>query len=311
MFMKAVWILTIIICVLLFSVSVETAADDDCGCGDDSGWGEPGSNDGRWDTGWSQDSGDTTDGTDSSCDTGTDSGSTSDADKGTDSGYGNDDTSTADDSGSEGDSGSSSLSSSSGGLVEEAILRRMKGDDLFENGLYSESLEAYEKAISYDPYALKSWIGKGQVLLALARPAGAADAFERAIHLDPGNAATYVQLGDALAAGGEYVQAVENYLKALAMNPNLPGVEEKIADTEAAVVKAGQTEEATPVITTPPEVEVTSMETVTLPGEDRHRDHGRTRHPSGRNSWFPQWHSCAPDLRGIPGIPEKVTYLFE
>jgi tetratricopeptide (TPR) repeat protein len=143
----------------------------------------------------------------------------------------------------------------------------MKGDDLFEKGLYNESLEAYEKAIRLDPYALKSWTGKGRVLLALARTAGAVDAFERAIRLDPGNAVIYVQLGDALGAGGEYEQAVENYLKALAMNPNLPGVEEKISGAQGALAAAMQTGEATPVITTPPAAEETATVPVTTHGE--------------------------------------------
>ena len=155
----------------------------------------------------------------------------------------------------------------------------MKGDDLYERGLYNDSLDAYQTALRLDPYALKSWTGKGRVLLALGLPAGAVDAFGRAIRLDPGNAAVYVGLGDALAADGRYEEAVENFLKALAMNPNLPGVREKISGAEGAMAAALQTAEPTPVVTTPAAV-VTTTEPVTDPPE------------------------TIPETTGIPGTPQ-------
>jgi len=229
------------------------AAADDCGC--EFGVDDPGPGDGL----------DTHDDGDNSAHSGNDaadiSTDSSDSSSGTDYGSGGDDGS------SSSSAGSDSTSSSGGGLVEDAIVWRMKGDDLYQKGLYNESLEAYEKAISYDPYALKSWTGKGRVLLALGLPAGSADAFERAIRLDPGNAATYVQLGDALSADGQYEQAVENYLKALAMNPNLAGVKEKISGAQEAPVAAMQTAEVIPEITIPPVIEETATGTVTLPGD--------------------------------------------
>jgi tetratricopeptide (TPR) repeat protein len=258
MFMKPGTILTIA-AILVFCLFGMVAADD-CGC--EFGWDGPGPSDG-WDThdDWDSSAGSRQD--DSSADSSGDStmDESSDSSSGADSGISDDGGSSSSSSGSE------SSSPAGGGSVEEAVVWRMKGDDLFEKGLYNESLEAYEKAINLDPYALKSWTGKGRVLLALELPAGAAEAYERAIRLDPGNAATYVQLGDALAAGGEYVQAVENYLKALAMNPNLPGVEEKISGVQEAMVAALQTAEATPVTTTIPEVEETATVPVTTPGE--------------------------------------------
>jgi tetratricopeptide (TPR) repeat protein len=121
----------------------------------------------------------------------------------------------------------------------------MKGDALFTNGLFNESLSAYEKAIGYDPFSFKSWKGKGQVLLALNRSNDAAEAFLRALKLDPTDAATYALLGDAMSAGGEYQSAAEQYLKALAMNPKIEGVPEKLSAAYAAVNSINATETGT------------------------------------------------------------------
>ena len=250
-----------IITVILVLCFYGMAAADDCGCG--SGVDDPGPGDGV-DT---HDDGDNSapSGNDA-IDTSTDS-SDSTSDDSSDSSSGPDYGSGDDDGSSSSPSGSDSTSSSGGGLVEDAIVWRMKGDDLYQKGLYNESLEAYEKAIGCDPYALQSWTGKGRVLLALGLPAGSAAAFERAIRLDPGNAATYVQLGDALVVGGQYEQAVENYLTALALNPNLVGVYEKISGAQETLVAAMQTAEATPEITYPPVIEDTATGIVPLSGE--------------------------------------------
>ncbi len=230
MFMKPGRILLVILITSFCVISLGFAADDDCGCGGDSG-----SDDGSWDSG--SGSPDTS---------GTDSGSGTDSSGGDQDGSGSDDSSSGGDSGSSSSStGSESSSSTGGGAAEEAVTWRMKGDELFNKGLYNASLDAYREALSLDPYALKSWIGKGRVLLALGVPSGAADAYGQAILLDPGNAAAYTGLGDALLAQGKYEEAVKNYLKALAMNPRLPGVQEKISEAEAAMAAVVETTEVT------------------------------------------------------------------
>lgn len=264
MFMKPGRMILVILIIFFCVISLGAAADDDCGCGDDSGWGEPGPNDGSWDS-WSDDSPDS--GSDSPDDSGMDTGNGADSGGGDQDGTGNDDSSTGEDSGSSSSSTDSEGSlSNGGGSAEEAVIWRMKGDDLYEKGLYNESLDAYETAIRLDPYALKSWTGKGRVLLALGIPSGAADAYGRAIRLDPGNAAAYIGLGDALVALEKYEEAVENYLKALAMNPRLPGVREKISGAEAVMAAALQTPDVTQEATPPATGEkVTEIVTQTVP----------------------------------------------
>jgi tetratricopeptide (TPR) repeat protein len=138
----------------------------------------------------------------------------------------------------------------------------MKADDLAEKGLFNESLEAYNRSITYDPYTIRAWMGKGRVLLFLERPSEAADAFTRALRLDPGNTDTLTLLGDARNATGDYDSAIETYAKALAMNPNLAGIKDRIAQAEMA--KTALSAPPTPDVTvTPVETEFISNSTTT------------------------------------------------
>ncbi len=144
----------------------------------------------------------------------------------------------------------------------------MKGDDLYAKGQYNESLSAYEKSTTLDPYSFKSWEGKGKVLLALGRGDDAARALTRALTLDPADAEVYALLGDARNATGDYQVAAEQYLKALAMDPKIAGVTEKLSAVYAAekMVLSGGNETAV-TITTPVVIQnVTVVETtVALP----------------------------------------------
>lgn len=135
------------------------------------------------------------------------------------------------------------------------MLWRIKGDDLYAKGQYNESLAAYEKSTTIDPYSFKSWEGKGKVLLALGRGEDAAKALTRALKLDPADAEVYALLGDARNATGDYQVAAEQYLKALAMDPKIAGVTEKLSAVYAAekMVLSDGTETVAPIetITTP------------------------------------------------------------
>ena len=234
--MTPVRVLIIAVVVTLFFLVIATA--DDCGCewGPSEGW-------------------DSHDHGDSSAHSGDDSGSSSA------------DTSSGSDTGGTGSpsSDSSSPSSDSSSSIDEAIVWRMKGDDLFKKGLFNESLAAYEKATDNDPYAYKSWIGTGRVFLAMNNTDGAAAAFRKALRIDPANAEASLLLGDALAAGGSYEDAVAQYLKALALNPNLAGVKEKITLAETGAAIGNVSGEATPGMTTGiPQTEPPTMVTPAL-----------------------------------------------
>jgi hypothetical protein len=226
-----------IISLVIFFVGIVAA--DDCGCNaePDGGWGAPDYTD---DPSWGSSFDDLTGGGGS--DTGGSGGS------GSGSGGGAADSSSDDSSGSSGGSGSSGSSSDSSGSSsvvgsssDEGVVWRMKADDLAEKGLLNESLEAYNRSVTYDPYTIRAWMGKGKVLLSLDRPSEAADAFARVLRLDPANTDALTLLGDAKNATGDYDGAVVSYVKALAMNPNLAAVKDRIAQAETAKAAATTT----------------------------------------------------------------------
>lgn len=171
------------------------------------------------------------------------------------------------DSGTSGDSGNSGTGTSSsesggssyvsGGSAEDGLLLRIKGDQLFSQGLYDEALTAYQEATLFDPYSLRSWKGKGMALQALGRYDDAAGAFQKALKLDPGDVSARVLLGDALFDAGEYGEAIGQYARALGMNPNLQGVPQKIS--AASALALGGTEPPEEIPEPGPE------ETITVP----------------------------------------------
>jgi hypothetical protein len=216
----------------LGSYVVGVVSAEDCGCNSepDGGWGAPDYTD---DPSWGSSFDDLSGGGGSSTDTDSGSGSSGgvdDSSSGDTSGGGG--SSSDSSSGASSDSGSSS--STVGGSAEQGTVWRIKADDLALEGLYNESLAAYEKSITYDPYTIRSWMGKGKVLLSLERFPEAADAFGRVLRLDPGNTDALILLGDAQNASGNFDEAISSYSKALAMNPNLEGIQEKISLTEIA-----------------------------------------------------------------------------
>jgi tetratricopeptide (TPR) repeat protein len=155
----------------------------------------------------------------------------------------------------------------SGGSVEDGLLSRMKGDELFSKGLYDEALVEYQKSTVYDPYSSRAWKGKGMTLQALGRPDEAVVAFQRALKLDPSDVATQVLLGDAYLDAGEYEEAVGQYTKALGMNPNLQGVTQKLSAASTLALGIVELPEETPE-PAPEETTPAPVTTQTLPPAD-------------------------------------------
>lgn len=220
--MSARFVLCVSIIVLGYLVGTVAAGCDACSAEPDGGWGSPDYSD---DPTWGMSFDDLTDHQSSS-----DDGSSIDDSSSQDSSGGG---SAAGGDSSSSDSGSSSPGS--GQSTDQGLVWRMIGDSLFEKGLYNESIEAYGKALRYDPYALKSWTGLGHVYLEVGTPEKAAEAFTKATGLDPGDASLFALLGDAWSANGSYEEAITSYQKALSMNPKLDGISEKIAITSAAM----------------------------------------------------------------------------
>ena len=234
-----IFVIMIVLGCLVITVSADC---DACNAEPDGGWGSPDYSD---DPTWGMSLDDLTDYYSSS----DDDFSTGDSSSQDSSGSGS---ATSTDSSSS-DSGSSSPVS--GESSDQGLVWRMIGDSLFEKGLYNESIEAYGKALRYDPYALKSWTGLGRVYLEVGKPEKASEAFTKATRLDPGDASLFALLGDAWNANGSYEEAIASYQKAVLMNPKLDGVSEKIQIAEAALAgEISGSDDAPETLTVPDEI---------------------------------------------------------
>ena len=256
--MRSIRIVSVVALMLIMGIAI-TSAVEGCGvCGDgsrfdldawneelDSLWGNSGGGSGPADSG----SG------------GGDPGAADSSGSGSNGGSGG--------GGGTGPSSSESAGSTyvSGGSVEDGLLSRMKGDELFSKGLYDEALVEYQKSTVYDPYSSRAWKGKGMTLQALGRPDEAVVAFQRALKLDPSDVATQVLLGDAYLDAGEYEEAVGQYTKALGMNPNLQGVTQKLSAASTLALGIVELPEETPE-PAPEETTPAPVTTQTLPPAD-------------------------------------------
>ncbi len=89
------------------------------------------------------------------------------------------------------------------------------GGLLSEFDLYPEALEAYEAVIARDPANALAYIGKGNALLFLNRPAEALAAYQEAARLDPTLALAYAGQGAALRMLGRDEDALAAYDEAI------------------------------------------------------------------------------------------------
>ncbi|HUU75098.1 MAG TPA: tetratricopeptide repeat protein [Methanoregulaceae archaeon] len=229
--MRLVYMPVIGVIVFTLLLSFFPAVAEDCGC--DFGWdGDSGPSDSGDDS--STDSGSSSGGDSSSSEDSwdvTDSSWYSDIDSGgssSDSSGSSDSWSSSDSSGSSGysgssgnsgDSGSSSASRVGGGSVDDAQGWLTKARDYYDQGLYNESLAAFNASLSMDPYSKPAWMGKGEVLMRLGYYETAEKAYQRVIKLDPAEYMAYFMSGEAWFHTGSYEDAIAMYDRALAVNP--------------------------------------------------------------------------------------------
>jgi len=103
---------------------------------------------------------------------------------------------------------------------EDANVWYNKGVTLDKLGRYEEELEAFEKAIEYNPNDADTWYNKGLTLVNLGRYEEALEAFEKAIEYNPKDANTWLFKGFTLGSLGHYEEALEVFNKAIEYNPN-------------------------------------------------------------------------------------------
>lgn len=95
-----------------------------------------------------------------------------------------------------------------------------KGMLLRMQGKYGESLNAYNKAIEINSDEALAWFGKGNLLYKMERYEDAQKAWDEAIRLDPKLAGAWESKGLALNDQGKYNEAIKCFDEAIRLDPN-------------------------------------------------------------------------------------------
>ncbi|MFY9796442.1 MAG: tetratricopeptide repeat protein [Candidatus Nitrosopolaris sp.] len=101
--------------------------------------------------------------------------------------------------------------------VKEIIL---KGNECFDRGDYSITLDFYDEAIKIDANYADTWNNKGLALYNLGKYNEAIESCDRAIKIDPNNAYAWYNKGNALYALRKYNEAMGSYDRAIKIDPN-------------------------------------------------------------------------------------------
>jgi len=96
---------------------------------------------------------------------------------------------------------------------------RGTGVILYNQGRYDDALQAFEKAITLDPFCADNLNSKGIILNQLGRYREAIEYFDQAIDLDPCSAAYWSNKAEALYELGDYQNAADACDVSIAMNP--------------------------------------------------------------------------------------------
>lgn len=103
--------------------------------------------------------------------------------------------------------------------AQTAGVLSVEGDELFDEGKYSEAIGKYDQALALEPNLAMAWVGKGLAHNALEEYSDALEAFEMAISINPGYAKAWYGKGVALYGLGRYEESIEAFDKALEIYP--------------------------------------------------------------------------------------------
>ena len=111
------------------------------------------------------------------------------------------------------------------------------GLDYDNNRDYSNAIECYQKALSYDPRYVKAYNNLGIIYEdVLMNYEKARECFETAVQIDPAYDYGYCNLGMLYNdVYHDYDKAMENYNRVLRLNPKFPGINRYIARTYLAM----------------------------------------------------------------------------
>ncbi len=101
----------------------------------------------------------------------------------------------------------------------DAFIWISKGNTHVENGMYSEAIQCYDKALEINPVMADVWNNKGLALARIAKYEEAVTCYDKAIDLRPDDEEVIYNKGIALAHLGRTKEAIECYDKILEKNP--------------------------------------------------------------------------------------------
>ena len=108
----------------------------------------------------------------------------------------------------------------SGGTTDSAYDWNEIGTDLMKQEKYEEALNAFDKAIQYDPNYKWAWANQGKALFEMYDYADALIPLNKAIQLDPNYTFAWYYKGNALWQLDRDDDAIDTYRKVIAIDPN-------------------------------------------------------------------------------------------
>ena len=104
-------------------------------------------------------------------------------------------------------------------LPDSASSWNKKGASLFNQGKYSEALQAFDKAIELDPKFPEIWYNKGNALYSQGKYDDAIKAYNKVLELDSQYAYAWLAKGKSLNYSKKYDEAIQCFDKALVIDP--------------------------------------------------------------------------------------------
>lgn len=95
-----------------------------------------------------------------------------------------------------------------------------EGENLYAQGKYEEAINAFDKAIEFDPKYIDAYYWKGLALNDLGRFEEALKAYDKATMLDSGDYRIWGAKGNTFYDLGRYEEAIKEYDKIIELHPN-------------------------------------------------------------------------------------------
>lgn len=115
----------------------------------------------------------------------------------------------------------------------------MKGLDLYSQGKYNESLQAYNRALELDPNDFEAWNNKGIDEGLLGKYDDALRSFQNAVGINQSYAEAWYNMGVIYDFKRDYYTAVQAYKRATQINPAYQkALERRSVDTDIVMSRS-------------------------------------------------------------------------